>query len=175
MAPFSWNGSEFIYHRILKPFVAEHKEKIDEYLDKAKERASQFYDEGRIGRKWCSLFIISFMYSFHAACVCLFEVIFVKSFKSCPHSYASAMNSAGGDWLTARAVFLSPMVFPKLQNANSMYHFSVMAHLGIEPNLPHTEQALYHWAMDTVLDWYGKGLDQSEFLMLVSIVSLCSG
>jgi len=47
MAPFPWNGSEFLYHRILKPFVAEHKKDIDEYLEKAKERASQLYDEAK--------------------------------------------------------------------------------------------------------------------------------
>lgn len=47
MAPFPWNGSEFIYNRVLKPFVAEHKEQIDEYLEKAKERASKLYDEAK--------------------------------------------------------------------------------------------------------------------------------
>ncbi|XP_065059574.1 receptor expression-enhancing protein 5-like [Rhopilema esculentum] len=47
MAPFSWNGSEFIYHRVLKPWVKEHREKIDEYLEKAKERASHLYDEAK--------------------------------------------------------------------------------------------------------------------------------
>ena len=63
MAPFPWNGSDFIYHRILKPFVAEHKEKIDEYLEKAKERASHLYDEGRNGHSchshlFCLVFVL---------------------------------------------------------------------------------------------------------------------
>ena len=68
MAPFSWNGSEFIYHRVLKPWVKEHREKIDEYLEKAKERASHLYDEGMDWAKrclqftclTCSLFMINF-------------------------------------------------------------------------------------------------------------------
>merc|ERR1712221_46571 len=40
MAPFPWNGANFIHGRVLKPFVTEHKEKIDEYLEQAKERAN---------------------------------------------------------------------------------------------------------------------------------------
>ena len=50
MAPFSWNGSEFIYKRFLQPWVIKHEAKIDQYLDKAKERASRLYDDGMA---WC--------------------------------------------------------------------------------------------------------------------------
>jgi len=47
MAPFSWNGSEFIYKRFLQPWVTKHEAKIDEYLEKAKDRASHLYDEAK--------------------------------------------------------------------------------------------------------------------------------
>ena len=64
MAPFPWNGSEFLYHRILKPFVAEHKKEIDEYLEKAKERASQLYDEGmNWWKEHCSHLFHLFLYN----------------------------------------------------------------------------------------------------------------
>lgn len=79
-----------------------------------KQKKGQVSFMMRVGLGKNGAHFLSFLslYSFIAACVYLFEVIFVKSFKSCPHSCASTMNSAGGDWPTARTVFLSPMVFP---------------------------------------------------------------
>eukprot|EP00794_Sanderia_malayensis_P009758 gene9758-10757_t len=47
MAPFPWNGAEFIYNRAIKPFVLKNEEKIDELIEKTKERASKLYDEAK--------------------------------------------------------------------------------------------------------------------------------
>jgi hypothetical protein len=40
MAPISSNGSTFIYHRFIKPFVVKHQSEIDEALSEAKSVAS---------------------------------------------------------------------------------------------------------------------------------------
>ena len=47
MAPFSWNGAEFIYERLMKPFFVKHQKKIDEYLEKAEHAASEYYEQGK--------------------------------------------------------------------------------------------------------------------------------
>jgi receptor expression-enhancing protein 5/6 len=39
MAPFSWNGSIFIYHRFIRPFVLKHEKKIDSAIDVAADYA----------------------------------------------------------------------------------------------------------------------------------------
>lgn len=41
MAPISSNGSSFIYHRFIKPFVVKHQAEIDDALNEAKSAASQ--------------------------------------------------------------------------------------------------------------------------------------
>ncbi|XP_028416502.1 receptor expression-enhancing protein 5-like [Dendronephthya gigantea] len=40
MAPISSNGSTFIYHRFIKPFVVKHQSEIDEALNEARSAAS---------------------------------------------------------------------------------------------------------------------------------------
>lgn len=35
MAPFSWNGSEFIYKRIIAPFVMEHEKEAEQFIAEA--------------------------------------------------------------------------------------------------------------------------------------------
>ena len=47
MAPFSGNGSVFIYNKLLKPFVIQHEKTIDSYLEVAKERASLVIDDAK--------------------------------------------------------------------------------------------------------------------------------
>lgn len=42
MAPFSWNGSEFIYHRFVGPFILKHEKDVDKYLAKGVEVAKDF-------------------------------------------------------------------------------------------------------------------------------------
>lgn len=46
MAPFSWNGAEFIYHRFIAPFVLKHEKEVDKYLSKGEEMAKEFYGKG---------------------------------------------------------------------------------------------------------------------------------
>jgi len=45
MAPFSWNGAELIYHKFLKPFIAEHEKTVDDYLARAKVKAEEIIDQ----------------------------------------------------------------------------------------------------------------------------------
>jgi len=45
MAPTSWNGSEAIYHRIIRPFVLRHQKKVDAYLDRARDTAADALNE----------------------------------------------------------------------------------------------------------------------------------
>ena len=47
MAPFSCNGSVFIYNKFLKPFVTKHEKTIDGYLEGAKERAGIVIDDAK--------------------------------------------------------------------------------------------------------------------------------
>ena len=39
MAPFSWNGSNFIYSKFIQPFIKKHEKKLDELIDQAKDQA----------------------------------------------------------------------------------------------------------------------------------------
>lgn len=47
MAPFSWNGAEFIYHRFIAPFVLKHEKEVDKYLSKGEEMAKEFYGKAK--------------------------------------------------------------------------------------------------------------------------------
>lgn len=38
MCSASWNGSDMIYHRLIRPFVLKHQKKIDDALDQAAEK-----------------------------------------------------------------------------------------------------------------------------------------
>jgi len=41
MAPYEWNGANFIYYKFLRPFVKKHEEKIDSYIAKGGDIANQ--------------------------------------------------------------------------------------------------------------------------------------
>jgi len=41
MAPYEWNGSSFIYNRVLYPFVKRHEKQIDSYIEKGGQLASE--------------------------------------------------------------------------------------------------------------------------------------
>ena len=47
MAPFSWNGSEIIYSRFIRPFVLKHQKTIDEAVEKVSDEASKIADKGK--------------------------------------------------------------------------------------------------------------------------------
>jgi receptor expression-enhancing protein 5/6 len=47
MAPISSNGSQFIYHRFIKPFVLKHQKKMDEALDNLGDMASSTLNEAQ--------------------------------------------------------------------------------------------------------------------------------
>ncbi|XP_078656975.1 receptor expression-enhancing protein 5-like isoform X1 [Branchiostoma floridae x Branchiostoma belcheri] len=46
MAPGSYNGSEMIYQRIIRPFVLRHQDKVDRFIDQAGKRAKEALDTG---------------------------------------------------------------------------------------------------------------------------------
>ena len=39
MMPVSWNGSKYVYTKVVRPFVREHEENIDSALGKVKKDA----------------------------------------------------------------------------------------------------------------------------------------
>ena len=41
MAPYDWNGANFIYYRFLRPFVKKHEKKIDAYIAQGGNLAQQ--------------------------------------------------------------------------------------------------------------------------------------
>jgi len=51
MAPFSWNGSEFIYRRFIQPFVEKHTEDAEELLSKAAGLAKDLYGKAETEAK----------------------------------------------------------------------------------------------------------------------------
>jgi len=40
----SWNGSTTIYHKVIRPFILRHQDRIDAALDKAKDAAMDVYE-----------------------------------------------------------------------------------------------------------------------------------
>jgi hypothetical protein len=60
MAPISSNGSTFIYHRFIKPFVVKHQSEIDEALSEAKsvasDAANKAMDQGMYLVAWLKKF-----------------------------------------------------------------------------------------------------------------------
>lgn len=51
MAPFSWNGAEFIYSRFIQPFIAEHEKSVDVYINKVKSKAEELYNQAETKAK----------------------------------------------------------------------------------------------------------------------------
>lgn len=39
MAPFSWNGANFIYHRFIGPFITKHEKELDQYISQVADTA----------------------------------------------------------------------------------------------------------------------------------------
>ncbi|XP_077988693.1 receptor expression-enhancing protein 5-like isoform X2 [Glandiceps talaboti] len=47
MAPISANGSQFLYHRVIKPFVLKHQKQVDEALDKVQDAIGEAEEAAR--------------------------------------------------------------------------------------------------------------------------------
>jgi len=45
MAPFTWNGSQFIYNKVLVPFVKEHEQEISAAIDRAQKEVGAFVSD----------------------------------------------------------------------------------------------------------------------------------
>lgn len=45
MAPFSWNGANFIYNKVLVPFVKQHEKDISAFVDRAQTEVGAFVSE----------------------------------------------------------------------------------------------------------------------------------
>lgn len=45
MAPQSWNGAEFIYFKVIRPFVLRYEGEIDSHLTKARKLAEEAGEE----------------------------------------------------------------------------------------------------------------------------------
>jgi len=45
MAPFSWNGSEFIYRRFIQPFVMKHESEAEQLISQATSAAKGIYEQ----------------------------------------------------------------------------------------------------------------------------------
>jgi len=42
MAPFSWNGANFLYTKFIAPFVLKHEKEVDSYIKKGSKAAGEF-------------------------------------------------------------------------------------------------------------------------------------
>jgi len=51
MAPFSWNGSEFIYRKFILPFVEQNKEQAEKLLSEATNIATDLYSQAETKAK----------------------------------------------------------------------------------------------------------------------------
>jgi receptor expression-enhancing protein 5/6 len=47
MSPQTWNGSRFIYYKVIRPFVLRYEDKIDETISKATSYGKEALAEGR--------------------------------------------------------------------------------------------------------------------------------
>jgi len=47
MAPFSWNGSEFIYNRFISPFVIKHSAQVDDLIANATQAAQDISEKAK--------------------------------------------------------------------------------------------------------------------------------
>ena len=46
MVPMENNGAQFIYHKIIKPFVQKHEKELDEVTDAITEQAKDLTSHG---------------------------------------------------------------------------------------------------------------------------------
>ena len=51
MAPVSWNGSNTLYHKAIKPFVLRHQKNIDKALDEVGEKMDSYAQQGKLLKK----------------------------------------------------------------------------------------------------------------------------
>jgi receptor expression-enhancing protein 5/6 len=51
MAPFNWNGSEFIYRRFIQPFVMKHESEAEALLNQATKAAKDLYGKAETEAK----------------------------------------------------------------------------------------------------------------------------
>lgn len=51
MAPVSWNGSNTLYHKVIKPFVLRHQKNIDKALDEVGEKMDSYAQQGKLLKK----------------------------------------------------------------------------------------------------------------------------
>ena len=47
MAPFSWNGANFLYTKFIAPFVLKHEKEVDSYIKKGSALASDLASNGK--------------------------------------------------------------------------------------------------------------------------------
>ncbi|KAK2559217.1 Receptor expression-enhancing protein 5 [Acropora cervicornis] len=47
MAPVSWNGSNTLYHKAIKPFVLRHQKNIDQALDEVGEKMDSYAQQAK--------------------------------------------------------------------------------------------------------------------------------
>ena len=49
MSPVPWNGSIFIYTKVIRPFILKHEDRIDDTITRATEKAKNVVSGGLIG------------------------------------------------------------------------------------------------------------------------------
>lgn len=47
MAPVSWNGSNTLYHKVIKPFVLRHQKNIDKALDEVGDKMDSYAQQAK--------------------------------------------------------------------------------------------------------------------------------
>jgi len=47
MAPFSWNGADFLYHRFIAPFILKHEKNVDKYLKRGANLAGDLANKAK--------------------------------------------------------------------------------------------------------------------------------
>lgn len=48
MVPQEWNGSNFVYYKVIRPFVLRYEDEIEDSLGKAKKLGQDLYSEGKL-------------------------------------------------------------------------------------------------------------------------------
>ncbi|KAF6024978.1 REEP5 [Bugula neritina] len=52
MVPQSWNGANFVYYRVIRPFVLRYEDKIESTLSQATDIGKQVYAEGLLSNSF---------------------------------------------------------------------------------------------------------------------------
>lgn len=48
MVPQSWNGSNFVYYKFIRPFVLRYEDKIESAMNQASDLGKKAMDEGEL-------------------------------------------------------------------------------------------------------------------------------